>query len=212
MLELLNNSDNPMPVAPAPAGKKKRMTTEERLAKLQANIQAKAEKAAQRAQNAVARRTAKAEAKKADKAVARGAVANTLRNEIARMATNAHLSLTANNVKIPSKGAKAELLQKYFNAAKARYYKRTKKASSLQRRALEAAAAHGLNAKYVKFGRNKNIGAILQKADARRVKNTAKASKGAQRAAILAMADERMGLNEKELMSIVCVRKKVEKK
>jgi hypothetical protein len=128
------------------------------------------------------------------------------------MATNAHLSLTANNVKIPSKGAKAELLQKYFNAAKARYYKRTKKASSLQRRALEAAAAHGLNAKYVKFGRNKNIGAILQKADARRVKNTAKASKGAQRAAILAMADERMGLNEKELMSIVCVRKKVEKK
>lgn len=211
-LEVLNNSGNPVPAASAPAGKKKRMTTEERLAKLQANVQAKAEKAAQRARNAEARRTAKAEAKKAEKAVARGAVTNTLRNQIARMAANAHLSLTANNVKIPSKGAKAELLQKYFNAAKARYYKRTKKASSLQRRALEAAAAQGLNAKYVKFGRNKNIGAILQKAEARRVKNTAKASKTEKRAAILAMAEANMGLGEKELMSIVCVRKKVEKK
>jgi hypothetical protein len=203
---------NVAPVAPAAPAKKKRMTTEERLAKLQANIQAKAEKAAQRARNTAARRTAKIEKEKEKKAKERGALANTLRNQISRMASNQQLSLTANNVKIPSKGAKAEHLQKYFNAAKARYYKRTKKASSFQRRALEAAVDQGLNAKYLKFGRNKNIAKILEKAQARRVKNTAKASKAEKRAAILAMAEANMGLSEKELMSIVCVRKKVEKK
>lgn len=201
-------------VSVAPA-KKKRMTPEERLAKLQEKIQAKVAKAEQRARNVTVRRTAKAEAKKAEKAKKadeRGVLANTLRNQIARMAANHHLSLTANNVKIPSKGAKAEHLQKYFDAAKARYYKRTKKASSLQRRALDAAVAQGINAKYVKFGRSKNIAEILKKAEERRLKNTAKASKAEKRMAVLAMAEQQMGLSEKELMSIVCVRKKVEKK
>lgn len=196
----------------AALAKKKRLTPEERLTKLKEEIQSKADKAAQRARNTQARRTQKADLKKAASASERSKVADTMRNQIARMAANAQLSLSATNVKIPSKGAKADHLQKYFNAAKARYYKRTKKASSFQRRALEAAQEKGINAKYVKIGRNKNIQDILQKAEIRKSKNTAKASKGEKRVAVLALAEQNFGLNEKELMSIVCVRKKAEKK
>jgi len=205
------DEDQKVDVAAA-APKKKRLTAEERLAKLQANIQAKANRAAQRARNTAARRAAKVNERKATKAKERGDLANTLRRQINQMAANAHLSLTANNVKIPSKGAKADHLQKYFNAAKARYYKRTKKASSFQRRVLSAARNQGINEKYIKFGRNKTINAVLKKAEGRRAKNTAKASKSEKRAAILEMAAQQMGLDEKGLMSIVCVRKKAEKK
>lgn len=199
-------------VQPPGAVKKKRLTAEERLAKLQANIQAKADRAAQRARNTAARRDAKKATKKAEKAKERGDLADVLRQRIDQMAANAQLSLTANNVKIPSKGAKAEHLQKYFDAAKARYYKRTKKASSFQRRVLDEAAAQGLNAKYIKMGRTKNMAEILKKAKDRQLKNTAKATKSETRAAVLAMAEQQFGLNEKELMSVVCVRKKAEKK
>lgn len=206
------DEDQKIDVAAAPKPKRKRLTVEERMEKLQANIQAKAERAAQRARNTAARRAAKVNEKKTIKAKERGELADVLRRQINQMAANAQLSLTAANVKIPSKGAKADHLQKYFNAAKARYYKRTKKASSFQRHVLSAARNQGINQKYIKFGRNKTINAILKKATERKAKNTAKASKSEKRVAILEMAAQQMGLNEKDLMSIVCVRKKVEKK
>lgn len=204
------SDQNEVIVVNAPV-KKKRMTAEERLAKVQANINAKALNARERAKNTLARRTAKANAKKAHKAANRGVTVNALRSEIERMAANAHLSMAPSNIKIPSKGAKADHLQKYFNAAKARYYKRSKKASSFQRHVLDSALAQGINSKYIKFGRNKNIQEILKKAEGRRAKNTAKASKSEKRASILALVEQQMGLGEKEVMSLVCVRKKAEK-
>lgn len=193
--------------------KRKRLTAEEKKAKEEANVKARANRAASKARETVARRQAKANAKKAESKASRNVTRRDIKDRLVNMAAHAQLSISENDMKVPEKGAKMNQLQKYFNAAKSRYYKRTKKASSFQRQVLEAAAAEQLDPKYVKFyTRERNVSKLLEKARERKMKNTAKMTKGQKRAEIIQYAQDSLGMSEKDFMSIVCVRKKAEKK
>ena len=197
----------------APKEKKKRLTPAERIAA----IQKKANNAAQKARNRVATTAAKKNAKRtAAKSVAantKKAKHNAIANAIRRKANNEGFSFTSNDIKIPTVAAKLNAVDKYFQAAKKRYYARTKKPTSIRRQALQIAQEQGIPEEYLKqTTRNKSAQEIIQRALKKMGKNTTKRAKSGHRAAILAYAEQSLGLNEKDTISAVCVRKKVEKK
>jgi hypothetical protein len=195
--------------------KRKRMTAEEKLEKMKANIEAAAKKAA----NKKAATLKKRENEKAVRREKRDTQKKTLRegitNAVLRRASNVGLSISKNDVKIPGVGAKLNnaYIDKYFAAAKKRYYARTKKPSSIGREAERAAANEGIPLQYLKLTtRTKTMKDVLNAARKRYMKNTAKMNKSSKRAAMLRRLEEEFGVNEKDAMKIICVRKKAEAK
>ena len=195
-----------------PKGKKKRLTAEEQIAKIQEKAEAAAKKARNRVEATAAKRHAKKTANKATRNTTKKQSRNALAGAVMNMARNQGVSLVPDDVKIPGVGAKLNHIAKYFDAAKKRYYTRTKKPSSIRRRALQLAAERGIPEVHVKATtRNKSVENILERAQKRYAKNTAKHTKHSFRDQFLAFAQQ-LGLSEKEMVSTVCVRKKAEKK
>ena len=214
-IEVINNDgDEKVAIEPvvAPKGKKKRLTVEERIADIAQKAEAAAKKARNRVEATAAKRQAKKAANKATRNTTKKQSRNALAAAVMNMARNQGVSLVAEDVKIPGVGAKMNHIRKYFDAAKKRYYTRTKKPSSIRREALQLAVEQGIPEVYVKATtRNKSVQNILERARKRYDKNTAKKSKHSMRDQFLAFA-EQLGLTEKQMVSTVCVRKKAEKK
>lgn len=181
--------------------KRKRLTAEERMEALKAKMNAAAKKAAMKAAAMAERR----DAAKTKKMALRNQLVDAVMN---RAATN-QVSLIRENVKIPAVAAKMNQVEKYYQAAKKRYYTRTKKPSPILHEAQRLAEAEGIPAAYIKqTTRNKTAQNILTAARKRYNKNTAKMAKTGKRAAILATILDQHGLDETAVMKMICVRKK----
>jgi hypothetical protein len=162
-----------------------------------------------RAEKALANRTAKRQRNKNKLAESRATLRNTLHARVLAKAREEVASLANDDIKIPEKGAAESKFQTYVNAAKKRFYKRTKRMTPAQQAMMQRLANNGINAKYVKFGsRYKTYENVLKAAQKRANRNGSKTQKSAAREQILAYAQDTLGMNEKAVRSAICIKQK----
>ena len=198
-------------IEPLEKPKRKRLTPEERLAKLQEQVQAAAQRALNRRTATHKAQEEKKAQKKADRNTSKKGLHNQIRAAVLERAQQQGISMSANDVKIPGVAAKMNAVDKYYQAAKKHYYTRTKKPSSIMRLAVEQAQQDGIPVEYLKKTvRNKTVNDLIKQARARMEKNTVKKKKSSMYERFLQFATD-LGLSEKEMKSAICVRKKVAK-
>jgi hypothetical protein len=118
------------------------------------------------------------------------------------------IDLEDQDIKIPYSSTMSDF-ETLLEYAKKKYYARTKSVTPFQREVLKAASRQGINEKYVKFRKNhKTMKNLINAAQKRRNKNTAKQTKTTLRQTILDYAHSTHGLDEKGLRSVICVKKK----
>jgi hypothetical protein len=215
-IEVIDENSPPVLLLEGPKEKVKRVRrTAEQIAanaraKLDRDLQARIQKAAE----AERKKQAKRNAAKSKRAANRNASRQTVRNRVLSAARATGLPFANEDIKVPLKGAKAEKVGDYLRAAKARYYKRTKLPDSITRMALERAAAEGLNAKHIKRTvRAKDVNAILAAARKKVSKNTGKTQRIQRRNEIIGHVKAHFGIaDDKEVQKIVCYRGAAERK
>jgi hypothetical protein len=162
-----------------------------------------------RAEKALANRTAKRQRNKNKLAESRATLRATLHARVLAKAREEAVSLANEDIKIPEKGAAESKFQTYVNAAKKRFYKRTKRMTPAQQAMMQRLANNGINAKYVKFGsRYKTYENVLKAAQKRANKNGSKTQKSQKREQILAYAQASLGMDEKAVRSAICIKQK----
>jgi hypothetical protein len=149
---------------------------------------------------------AKRQAEKATKEVTQAQ----LRNEVRRRLVNEGLNdLSEADMIVPLK-AKESNLDKLVNYARKRYYKRTKKHNKKQAELAQRLLNAGISdKKYIKFRKeHKTFENLLEAAKKREAKNTKKSRKPHLKQAILDFAQQTLGLEPKEVRTLVCAKEK----
>jgi hypothetical protein len=168
-----------------------------------------ADKRRAKAEKALANRTAKAQRDRNKRVSNRATLRTTLHARVLAKAREEAASLANDDIKIPEKGASESKFQTYVNAAKKRFYKRTKRMTPAQQNMMRRLANQGINTKYVKFGsRYKTYNNVLKAAQKRASKNGSKTQKGLKREQILAYAQASLGMDEKAVRSAICIKQK----
>lgn len=194
--------------------KRARRTAEQIAANARAKLEKDMEARIEKARLAEYKKQQKKETSKAKRATNRNQARQTVRNRVLSAARATGLPFANEDFKIPVKGAKAEKVEDYLRAAKARYYKRTKLPDSITRMALERAALEQLDPALIKrTTRAKTVNDILATARKKAVKTTGKTQRIQQRNAMIEHLKVQFGIaDEKEIQKIVCYRATAERK
>ena len=181
-------------------------------------IDKKMEAARQKLLDAEQKRQTKRNLTKATKAAERNVTRKEIQNRLLSAAKETGLSFEKNELKLPAKGAKMEKIANYLKAAKARYYKRTKKPNSVTREAIRRGAEEHINAKYIKrTATAKNVNAILAAARKKMEKAVGKVSGKTARIELRdrilkKIMEEEKFLSMKEAQKAACYRSTDERK
>jgi hypothetical protein len=133
-----------------------------------------------------------------------------LRSEVRRRLVNEGLNdLSEEDMIVPLK-AKESNLDKLVNHARKRYYKRTKKHNKKQAELAQQLLNAGISdKKYIKFRKeHKTFENLLEAARKREAKNTKKSTKPLHKQAILDFAQQTLGLEPKQVRTLICAKEK----
>ncbi len=133
-----------------------------------------------------------------------------LRSEVRRRLVNEGLNdLSEEDMIVPLK-AKESNLDKLTNHARKRYYKRTKKHNKKQAEIAQRLLNAGISdKKYIKFRKeHKTFENLLEAARKREAKNTKKSTKPLHKQAILDFAQQTLGLEPKQVRTLICAKEK----
>jgi hypothetical protein len=133
-----------------------------------------------------------------------------LKNEVRRRLVSEGLNDLSNSDMIVPLKAKESNLDKLVNYARKRYYKRTKKHNKKQAELAQRLLDAGISdKKYIKFRKeHKTFENLLDAARKREAKNTKKSRKPQLKQAILDFAQQNLGLEPKEVRTLVCAKEK----